>query len=698
MKKFFLFVFLCTASGTAQEAKLLKERQEKIEIILRYQDLRAIDDGTLKSFLNDSDPTVRERAALAYGSIQDTTVIHLLVQLLRDKSDSVQYAAAFALGQTAGLLSVSSLKRLEHDIIWARLDKMSTKKIKESSPVERMIEEIGKFGTSMALDDLLQKYGTDYPLQYTQAIVMSIARFAIRGITSPKAIRYLIQFVKSSDAPSWQVVYALQRIGNNEAIRSELEYIVQLYKHRDPLARMHLATLLGKIKDERTSLEPLDKLANFDDDWRVRVNALKALANFNLIGKDEIIQTFLRHFYHGNMHIALTALSAIGLTSLKSTSESPVVQELFKHLRRIAENKDDGFQWQIQAEAALALAKLEGASSLQFINVKERYDRPLKARLVLALGYTGNVKAADVLFRYAAENEKILSRFALEGLHELCKRNSGDYALLEQTYSAALKALESGDMALVTTAASMLGDSLFLKSNSVEHLLSALERQQFPDGIEAMQEIISTLGKLKDGKAVVMLQRYLAVPDRSVALASASALQSITGKNYLSQFPQSFQPLWTDFDFQYLRSLPDTMQVKVETIRGQFVIQLYKNVAPFTVMSFLKLTERRGFYRGLTFHRVVPNFVIQGGDPRGDGWGGPGYSIRSEFSPLRYETGMVGIASAGKDTEGSQFFITQSPQPHLDGRYTIFGKVISGLDVVNKIQVNDHIYDISVIE
>ena len=88
---------------------------------------------------------------------------------------------------------------------------------------------------------------------------------------------------------------------------------------------------------------------------------------------------------------------------------------------------------------------------------------------------------------------------------------------------------------------------------------------------------------------------------------------------------------------------------------------------------------------------MVPNFVVHGGDPRGDGWGGPGYSIRSEYGLVNYERGSVGVASAGKDTEGCQFFITHSPQPHLDGRYTIFGKVVSGMDVVDQVQVGDKI-------
>ncbi len=105
---------------------------------------------------------------------------------------------------------------------------------------------------------------------------------------------------------------------------------------------------------------------------------------------------------------------------------------------------------------------------------------------------------------------------------------------------------------------------------------------------------------------------------------------------------------------------------------------------------------RKNFYNGLTFHRLVPNFVIQGGDPRGDGWGGPGFAIRSEFSLVSFARGAAGIASAGKDTEGCQFFITHQPIPHLDGRYTVFGRVLNGQDVVDRIQIGDTIEQITI--
>ena len=112
--------------------------------------------------------------------------------------------------------------------------------------------------------------------------------------------------------------------------------------------------------------------------------------------------------------------------------------------------------------------------------------------------------------------------------------------------------------------------------------------------------------------------------------------------------------------------------------------------APITVGNFCYLAERN-FFSNIIFHRVVPGFVIQCGDPTGTGWGGPGYTIVSEFSQLHYSPGTVGMASAGKDTEGSQWFVTIGDFPHLDRRYTIFGFVVDGMDVVNSIDQNDKI-------
>jgi len=119
--------------------------------------------------------------------------------------------------------------------------------------------------------------------------------------------------------------------------------------------------------------------------------------------------------------------------------------------------------------------------------------------------------------------------------------------------------------------------------------------------------------------------------------------------------------------------------------------------APGSTANFVKLAKK-DFYNNAVIHRVVPNFVVQGGCPRGDGWGSSDNSIRSEFPDLQYLEGYVGMASAGKDTETCQWFITHCPTPHLDGHYSIFGKVIEGMEVVHKIEMNDHVTKVEFIE
>ncbi|RAP52521.1 MAG: peptidylprolyl isomerase [Methanosphaera sp. rholeuAM270] len=137
----------------------------------------------------------------------------------------------------------------------------------------------------------------------------------------------------------------------------------------------------------------------------------------------------------------------------------------------------------------------------------------------------------------------------------------------------------------------------------------------------------------------------------------------------------------------------------IKTDKGDITLELFPNEAPGTVENFEKLANK-GFYDGLTFHRVIPDFVIQGGCPKGDGTGGPGYTIKCETkgNPHKHGTGALSMAHAGKDTGGSQFFITHSPQPHLDGVHTVFGQVIDGMDVVYKIRPGDVMNKVVIID
>ncbi|MDA3859644.1 MAG: peptidylprolyl isomerase, partial [Melioribacteraceae bacterium] len=178
--------------------------------------------------------------------------------------------------------------------------------------------------------------------------------------------------------------------------------------------------------------------------------------------------------------------------------------------------------------------------------------------------------------------------------------------------------------------------------------------------------------------------------DSVIDMLSTSMLNSVKkyafDKQGIEFTPQKddklFAKLWSN-SFKYKFA-------EVETNKGNFTIELKPEYAPMTCGNFITLTES-GFYNGVVFHRVVPNFVIQTGDTTGTGWGGPGYEIISEFSPLPFDRAAVGVASIGKDTEGSQWFVMHSIFPHLNGRYTNWATVIKGMDVVDIIDEGDRI-------
>jgi cyclophilin family peptidyl-prolyl cis-trans isomerase len=161
---------------------------------------------------------------------------------------------------------------------------------------------------------------------------------------------------------------------------------------------------------------------------------------------------------------------------------------------------------------------------------------------------------------------------------------------------------------------------------------------------------------------------------------------------------------WRSYDTgkspaDYAALLPEARRgwvASVETARGTLTIRLAGDEAPLTVMNFVSLA-RKGYFDGAPIHRVVPGFVVQDGDPTGTGSGGPGYEIRDELTWLPYRTATVGMALAGPDTGGSQWFVTQAPQPHLDGGYTVFGQVVSGMDVVFRIEQDDRVQRLAIL-
>ncbi|HWE27752.1 MAG TPA: peptidylprolyl isomerase [Polyangia bacterium] len=237
----------------------------------------------------------------------------------------------------------------------------------------------------------------------------------------------------------------------------------------------------------------------------------------------------------------------------------------------------------------------------------------------------------------------------------------------------------------VVAAAAERAEKLAL-ADAAPQIVAALARVRGPDAVEAQQALLSAATALKLAAAIAPARALVDAEPYALRQAAAHALTALTGTPTTARLP----------------SLPSTPPpklaptiVRLRTTRGTIRARLWVDDAPRTAANFIALARKR-FYDKLTFHRVVPDFVSQGGDPRGDGAGGPGYMIPCEIGMRRYGEGVLGMALSGRDTGGSQFFFTHAPEPHLDGRYTAFGEVVSGLDVVATLVEGDVILELTV--
>jgi len=229
----------------------------------------------------------------------------------------------------------------------------------------------------------------------------------------------------------------------------------------------------------------------------------------------------------------------------------------------------------------------------------------------------------------------------------------------KQIFSYLIDGIMSRDVGLVSTAAIVLREpalnlKTFYPSDSIFKL--ALRKQKLPENVEAYNELAATI-KYWSGQTIKT------APDKGFRM----------------------------LDWAVLNNINDSTTCEISTSKGVIKLLMMPSVAPMTVANWVELVKRN-YFNGKNFHRIVPNFVAQGGCNRGDGFGSTNYTIRSEYSQVYYDReGMVGMASSGADTESSQFFITTAPTPHLDGRYTIFAKVVSGMNIVKALQRGDKI-------
>ncbi len=658
------FFYACIApeQDRREESIRLDWSRADIQQLYRWRDEGRTD--SLLTYLTHSDVTLRYLAALGFASLRDSSAVEPLVPLLNDPSEEVRIAAAFALGQIGS-------PRAEQPLIEAfRQDDSLSQHQRFNAAI---LEAVGKCGGMQSLAHI----ATVSTYEPTDTILLqgqcrALYRYALRGMVHPEGTEQMIRYVANERLPASVRLIAAHYLARSPEVLPDSAQAVQLaaafVRSIDPDIRIALARALGKSRT-RPSFGILSKAIKTEQDWRVRCSLISALALFDADTVFSLVSPLLKD---PNPHISRTAA------------------EFF-----IAHGgpKDADYYWRVAREhtdmpwptrIALFRASYKWLSSTQserkeylnyrlrdfFVKSSNPYERAACLKALAEVGWQ---------FRWIRDKgfsdaSPVVRSAAVEALSAIARRpdfsrHFGENAryVRRDLFEYFLEAIRSGDVGMIAAAAEGLCSPVmdyarFADTAQLAELRTALEKLQIPRDYEAF-------------------------------LALEKALAFLEGRPLP---PHRKPPYNHPIDWSILTSINANTRAVLRTDKGDIGIQLYPASAPGTVASFIRLA-REGFYSNKVFHRVEPNFVVQTGCPRGDGYGALDFSLRTEIGPIYYDDeGYVGMASAGPDTESTQFFITHSPAPHLDGRYTLFGKVVQGMDVVHKLQIGDRIQQISI--
>jgi cyclophilin family peptidyl-prolyl cis-trans isomerase len=481
----------------------------------------------------------------------------------------------------------------------------------------------------------------------------------------------------------------------------------------DPVVRANAARVLGATED-KASFDALLKHAIDDPDSRVRVSAIRSLA---LLKDARAAEPLLKR---GNT-LVMPKLA----TYAPATNE---VLEIATTLGRLLALKVDqaALTWLNEVnksldhtapEVELALVRISPDAYLRSFgtDAKASVQRSILLNWRSASGIAaglGDIAALPGSIRNKADlavSAESLLRAMLDYRNSSVKVNTlvavhSEYAVSDVLRALAafkpkdladvlLKHLDESDVIVRGAAADLLGD-LPPSEQHTRALAAALARAPADPLNDAALSIIDALGKQKSTAANDAIKTAFGSRDYLVRRRAVAALKANGAGDFTSRIG-TVQTRNKAADYRRALSRAGRkVHALVTTTKGSFTMELLPEAAPLTVDNFVQLAQR-SFFNGITIHRVVPNFVIQDGDPRGDGNGGPAqHQIRCEINEVPYDRAAVGMALSGKDTGGSQWFVTHSPQPHLDGGYTVFGRVVAGMDVVDNIIRGDVIKSI----
>jgi cyclophilin family peptidyl-prolyl cis-trans isomerase len=637
--------------------------------LLRMEDRREYDPAVLAAAARSGNPEVRRRAALAAGRIRDRRALPLLAGMLADPDTAVAATAAFSLGQVGDSAAVAYLASLA----------IAQQVAARPTVAGEAAASLGKLPTAAgrrAVELLLRTLPASSPAAREAVGPALLAAWKFTPAVDAAAIA---PWLESPDAElRWRAAYALSRRATARGTQALAAHTTD----PDPRVRSFAARALTAPLADSSGLgaararETLLRLTA-DPAQAVRVNATRSLGTYDA---PEAVAALARLLRGSDPHAAITA--AESLERLGSRA-APAAGEL----RAVAADASLPVGLRTAALAALAQAAPADARTLAAAWARDPAWR-LRAAAARALAGMGPQEREEA----AALARDPDGRAAAAAVEALVTAAGDTVASLRPLLA---EALGHPDFVVRTNALAGLGK--LRDPSTLPLLLDAYDRARADTLDDAALAALDALGELKqDAAARSFFARFPRSGDYLVRLRAAAVFADSAARAAWGPA----LPVETGRDAAaYARVVRERVvpalagrrpRARFDTSRGSFTVELFAEDAPLTVESFLSLA-RRGYFNGQEWPRVVANFVIQGGDPRGDTSGGPGYAIRDELNRHPYERGTLGMALSGPDTGGSQFFITHSPHPHLDGTYTVFGRVTEGMEIVDRVLQGDRI-------
>ncbi len=627
---------------------------------------RNFDKVTINEYLKSDDDRRVVAGLLSVSLSEDTNFVPPILKIAPDK---FAREICFALGQLGPCgKSINYLSRLFYsdstDPLTRYYSLIALGKTADSSFAYRLIDEYNSANTKVRFN----------------GIAMALFYLASEEKVSADSVRPVLENeLYSSSSRRFEAAFCLYRIGPSA---NEKDLIVKILERNLDSENINSVS----VKPVPYLLGCLRKLQYFPDDFQLfknlkslsdfqsEVEAVKSAVFYNFKTREEL-DYYLSYLRDNNKNISREAAAA--LRNIKLTGE--LQEYLYLKMSEML-HQDTGMEKYTQGELFISYLSLF-PEDFNDIFVKFFNDNiSTEYRFKVCGLYPSSMQALDILTENYSDASLQNKITILESLLNFNQTNTGAAGTF-------LSALNSENPPLISTTADGI-DSNFVdacKDSLTEIIIRQTENHlNDPDFIEGLMSLERLAERISKNLKTTILNEL-----------SSSNLYSI--KKYISGLKGesilSYSKEIGDFD-KYWQEAFKYRQAEIVTKQGSFTISLFPGYAPVTTGSFCYLAENN-FFQGIPFHRVVPGFVIQGGDPTGTGWGGPGYEIVSEFSPFEYNKGTVGMASAGKDTEGSQWFVTTGSYPHLNGRYTIFGEVLKGLDIVENITQDTKIERVS---